>query len=305
VADLERQHDSAGPHEREPAAACRPYLLVVSGPQFGELLDLEPGAEVVLGRGADSGFLAADDGISRRHASLLARADEALLRDLESQNGTWVDGARIAVAPLRDGQCFSLGSHTSLRFVGADHPEAELQRRLAQGALREPLTGLYSRRHFLERLTAELAASQRHGRPLSLLLIDLDHLKRINEAHGLGGGDEVLRSVARVVQGAVRKEEVVARYGSEELAVLVRDTGLSGARVLAERIRKAVHKARAAHQGREIAVTVSLGVTVSQGLTAFEPGRTEQQILEAAERALLRAKQMGRNTVVAAPAAGS
>jgi len=305
VADLERQPISAGPQRREPDAAGRPGLLVISGPQFGDLLDLEPGVELVLGRRADSGFLAADDGISRRHAALVARADDALLRDLDSQNGTWVGGARVAEAVLPDGHCFSLGVHTTLRFVGADHPEAELQRRLAQGALREPLTGLYNRRHFLERLTAELAASQRHGRALSLLLLDLDHLKRVNEAHGLGGGDEALRSVARVVQSTARKEDVVARFGGEELAVLARDTGLSGARALAERIRKAVHKARALHQGREIAVTVSLGVTVSQGLTAFEPGRTEQQILEAAERSLLRAKQMGRNTVVAAPAAGA
>ncbi len=297
-----RQPASAVPQRPEPDG--RPCLLVVTGAQFGDLVELTPGAELPLGRRTDAGLFLADDGVSRRHAVLVARTGEALLRDLESQNGTWVDGERVTEVTLADGQCFSLGAHTQLRFLSAGHPEAALQRRLSQGVLREPLTGLHNRRHFLERLTAELAASQRHGRALSLLLLDLDHMKRVNDAHGAAGGDEALRCVARVVQGTVRKEDLVARVGGEELAVLARDTGLSGARVLGERVRKAVHKARALHQGREIAVTVSIGATVSQGLTAFEPGRTEQQILEAAERSLLRAKQMGRNTVVAAPAAG-
>jgi len=305
VADPVPNTPSAIPPAPRPGAPGRPFLLVVSGPQFGELLDLTPGAELLLGRSAEAGLFLADDGVSRRHAALLAGADEAQLRDLGSQNGTWVEGEQVQEAKLADGQRFSLGAHTGLRFVGSRNPESELWRQLARGALREPLTGLYNRRHFLERLTAELAASQRYGRPLSLLLIDLDHLKRLNEAHGPAGGDQALRAVARAAQATVRKEDLVARCGGEELAVLARETGLSGARVLAERIRKGVHKARIPWQGREIAVTVSVGATVSQGLTAFEPGRTEQQLLEAAERLLLRAKQMGRNTVVAAPAAGA
>lgn len=308
--------DAAGVR-REAAAVRRPFLAVVAGPQFGDLLDLEIGAEVILGRRADSGlslsgdFVLHDDlclydsGVSRRHAALVARAGDATLRDLESQNGTWVEGERIGEVLLRDGQQFSLGAHTTLRFVGCDHPDAALLRALAQGALREPLTGLHNRRHVLERLTAELAASQRHGRPLSLLLVDLDHAKRINEAHGNPGGDEAIRVVGRVLQGTVRKEDELARFGGGAFAVLARETGLSGARVLAERIRKAVQKAHVPWGGRDFGVTVSVGAAVSQGLTAFEPGRTERQLLEAADRTLGRAKQMGRNTVVAAPAAGA
>lgn len=305
MADLEPKTSSTLPPAGPPAPGARPFLLVLSGPQFGDLLELVTGAEVLLGRSAEAGLSLADDGVSRRHATLVARAGDALLRDLGSQNGTWVEEEQIQEAQVGDGQRFWLGAHTCLRFVGPRNPEAELWRQLAQAALREPLTGCYNRRHFLERLSTELAASQRHGRPLSLLLIDLDHMKRLNEAHGPAGGDEVLRSVARAVQATVRKEDLVARCGGEELAVLARETSLSGARVLAERIRKAVHKARTPWQGREIAATISVGATVSQGLTAFEPGRTEQQLLEAAERSLLRAKQMGRNTVVAAPAAGA
>jgi diguanylate cyclase (GGDEF)-like protein len=283
----------------------RPYLLVLSGPQFGELVDLELAREVVIGRRADAEVFIHDDGVSRRHASIVAEQDDALLKDLGSQNGTYVEGRRISEVRLRDGQRFQLGAHTTLKFVYSDDLEAEYQRRLAQGALMEPLTGLHNRRYFMERLASELAAAQRHGRALSLLLVDVDHFKRVNDSRGHAAGDEALRMLARVLQGAVRKEDVVARFGGEEFVVLARETSLSGAHALAERVRRAVERSRCSFERQEIAITVSIGVTVSQGLTAFERGRTEQQLLEAADRALYRAKRLGRNTVVATPAAGA
>jgi len=291
------------PRRGDPAQ-LRPYLLVLSGPQFGELFDLEAGREARIGRRPEAEVYLHDDGVSRQHATVLPEGAEAVLRDLGSQNGTWVDGKRIEQVRLLDGQRFHVGAHTAVKFVCSADAEAEVQRKLAQGALLEPLTGLYNRRHFLERLSGELAAAQRHSRALSLLLVDVDHFRRLNEAHGTAAGDEALRMLSRVVQGAVRREDVVARLGGEELAVLARETGLSGARALAERIRRAVERSRCSFEGHELALTVSIGVTVSDGLTAFERGRTEAQMLEAADRALSRAKQGGRNTVVTLPAAG-
>lgn len=290
------------PPRAESQADKRPYLLVLSGPQFGELVELVPGRECVIGRRAEADVFVQDDGVSRRHASVTAGQGQATLRDLGSQNGTYVEGQRVEEATLLDGQRFQLGAHTTLKFVWSDDVETEYQRKLAQGALMEPLTGLYNRRYFTERLTAELAAAQRHQRPLALLLIDVDHFKRVNDSHGHPAGDEALRMLARVLVEATRKEDVVARYGGEEFVVLARETSLSGAQALAQRIRQGVEKARCTHDGQELAITVSIGVSVSQGLTTFEKGRTERQLLEAADRALYRAKQSGRNTVVAAPA---
>jgi diguanylate cyclase (GGDEF)-like protein len=286
---------------REPPGRGRPYLLVLSGPQFGELVDLTPGAELVIGRRADAGLFLHDEGVSRRHASVTLEGGQAWLKDLGSQNGTFVDGQRVEALPLRDGQRFQLGAHTIFKFVWSADPEAEVQRQLALGALLEPLTGLSNRRHFLERLSAELASAQRHGRALSLLLADVDQFPRLNREHGGLAGDETLRMVARVLQGAVRKEDVVARMGGAEFVVLARETGLAGARALAERIRRAVERSRCSWEGAELAVTVSLGVAVSTGFMPFEPGRTESQLLEAVDRALVEAKQEGRNAVVAGP----
>jgi diguanylate cyclase (GGDEF)-like protein len=284
---------------REPP---RPYLIVLSGPQFGELFDLAPGEELLLGRSPDARICLQDEGVSRRHATIVTDPHGARLVDAGSANGTWVNGARVSEITLHDGMRFQLGARTTLKYVRSDDLEAEAQRRLTQGAFHEPLTGLYNRRHFLDRLSAELAASLRHGRPIALLLVDVDHLEQVNEAHGHAAGDEALKMVAHVLRGAVRREDVVARYGGEEFAILARETGLTGARALAERIRRALERSRYAWAGQELAVTVSAGVTAGAGLAQLEPVDLGPHLLEAAGRALQRAKQGGGNSVFAVTA---
>jgi diguanylate cyclase (GGDEF)-like protein len=279
------------------------YLLVLAGPQFGAIFPLGAGEEIVLGRREDADIQIHDDGVSRRHASITVEGEGALVRDLESANGTYVDGRRVPEAHVRDGARIQIGGQTTLKFIWADELDARYQMRLAEGALQDPLTGLYNRRHLDERLAAELAAAQRHGRPVSLLMIDIDHFKEVNDDHGHLAGDEALKMVAFVLRGAVRKEDVLARYGGEEFVVVARETVLDGAQALAERIRRAVERSHCAWQGRELGVTVSIGVTVSVGLTEFVQGRTEREVLEAADRALYLAKQGGRNRVVALPMA--
>lgn len=273
------------------------FLLVLSGPQFGEVFSLASGRELVVGRREDCDVQIRDDGVSRKHAAILVKGSAATVRDLGSANGTWVDGKRTPEARLEDGVRVQIGGQTTLKFVWADELEARYQMRLAEGALQDPLTGLYNRRHFEERIASELAAAQRHGRPVSLLMCDVDHFKSINDAHGHLAGDEALKMVAFVLRGAVRKEDVLARYGGEEFVIVARETPLEGAQSLAERIRRAVEKSRCAWQGQDLGVTVSIGVTVSVGATEFVAGRTERELIEAADRALYLAKQGGRNRV--------
>jgi two-component system, cell cycle response regulator len=299
-----RRRDTPVPSSPAARPPPRPFLVVVTGPQFGDVFDLVTGRELVIGRGPGADLVVHDAAVAARHASVTLEDGGARLLDLDSESGTLVDGVRVREVKLRDGARFQLGPHLGFKLVTSDDVEAVYQRRLAQGALHEPLTGLYNRRHFSERLASELAAAQRHGRPLALLAIDVDGLRRIDEAHGPLAGDEALKMVAFVIQGAIRKEDVVARYGGDEFLVLARETALTGARALGERIRRAVERSRTAFGTAEIALTVSVGVVVSVGLSEFEPGRTEQQLLSAAERALRRAKETGPNAVVTAPAQG-
>ncbi|HEX9243272.1 MAG TPA: GGDEF domain-containing protein [Anaeromyxobacter sp.] len=275
------------------------YLLALAGPQFGEMFALAPGRDLVLGRKDDVDVQLRDDGVSRRHATLRVEGEGALLVDLGSANGTYVDGKRVPEARVTDGSRIQIGAHTALKFIWADEVEAFYQVRLAEGAFQDALTGLYNRRHLDERLTSELAAAQRHGRALSLLLVDIDHFKQVNDAHGHLAGDEALKMVAFVLRGAVRKEDVLARFGGEEFCVIARETPLDGALALAERIRLAVERSQFTWEGRQLGVTVSVGLTVSVGAATFVPGRSERDLLGAADRALYAAKQQGRNRVVA------
>jgi two-component system, cell cycle response regulator len=277
------------------------FLLVLSGPQFGDVFPLLPGKEYVIGRRDDADVQIRDDGVSRRHAAIRVEGEGAIVRDLGSANGTYVDGSRVGEVRLADGSRLAIGGATTLKFAWADALEARWQMKLAESALQDPLTGLYNRRHFEERLSAELAAAQRHGRTISLLLADVDHFKGVNDAHGHLAGDEALKMVAFVLRGAVRKEDVLARYGGEEFVVIARETALPGGKALAERIRAAMERSRCVWQGQDLGLTVSIGVTVSVGLTEYVPGRTDRDLVETADRALYLAKQAGRNRVVALP----
>ncbi len=277
------------------------YLLVLAGPQFGDIFPLSEGRDLVLGRREDADLQIRDDGVSRRHATIRVEGDRAIVRDLDSANGTYVDGKPTPEAQVSDGMRIHIGGHTTLKFIWADELDARYQMKLAEGALQDALTGLYNRRHFEDRLVSELSAAQRHGRPVSLLLCDIDHFKSINDDYGHLAGDETLKMVAFVLRGAVRKEDVLARYGGEEFVVIARETALKGAQALAERVRRAVEKSRCAWQGRDLGVTVSVGVTVSIGLSEFVEGLSDRELLEVADRALYLAKQGGRNRVVAIP----
>src|SRR5216684_1646282 len=195
------------------------FMLVLTGTRFGELYKLPTGRVVRIGRGEEADIRLDDEGISRLHCSLESRGPEAVLRDLGSQNGTYVGGERTHEKVLSDGDRVQIGAATTFKVAYADEVEVNYQRRLAEIALRDPLTGVYNRRHFGERLTSEFAASRRYGRSLSLVILDVDHLNRVNEAHGRPAGDEVLRGVAQVLQGIVRGADVVARVGGDEIAV--------------------------------------------------------------------------------------
>jgi diguanylate cyclase (GGDEF)-like protein len=158
--------------------------------------------------------------------------------------------------------------------------------------MRDPLTDLYNRRFFDQRLREEYAFASRHQRPLSVILLDLDHFKLVNDSHGHPAGDEVLRNVARLIKRCVRQEDVACRLGGEEFGVIVRIDGREGARAVAERMRKRIEETPVHFGGVLIPITASAGIA-----TAAPPHMHESPtaLLAAADRALYRAKDDGRN----------
>ncbi|MDE1920700.1 MAG: diguanylate cyclase [Candidatus Omnitrophica bacterium] len=163
--------------------------------------------------------------------------------------------------------------------------------RLYTEAITDGLTGLYHHKYFVMRLTEEVQRAQRYGRPLSLLLLDVDHFKNINDVCGHLAGDKVLVGVSEFIKKSHRTTDVVARYGGEEFAVILPDTDREAALIPARRLREAIEAT--AFEG-------NLLVTVSIGLACLDLNRKElktEDLIEAADKALYRAKENGRNRI--------
>lgn len=172
----------------------------------------------------------------------------------------------------------------------------QLRQTLHTQAIQDPLTGLYNRRFFNDALERELRRSDRRDTSMALLMIDLDHFKRVNDERGHEAGDRLLQAVAEMLRSEVRAEDVIARYGGEEFVVLLPETDVDSARVLAERLRGAFKRLEVELGGRSLGpFTLSVGVAARSRRTT-----TGEQIVQAADTALYRAKRKGRNRVVTA-----
>jgi diguanylate cyclase (GGDEF)-like protein len=215
-----------------------------------------------IGRRPAADVFVQDSGVSRRHATILADGDCAIVRDLRSRNGTFVDGRPVSEAWVCDGARIQIGATTTLRFEMSDATDAEFQRRIADAALRDPLTGIPNRSIFTERLAAEIIAYRARPRPLALLALDVDRFKLVNDVHGHVAGDAVLKAVATALREAVPPENVVARWGGEEFLVLARDTSRARAVALADRIRAVAAAKVTMWNGTALHVTLSAGVAV-------------------------------------------
>jgi diguanylate cyclase (GGDEF)-like protein len=178
--------------------------------------------------------------------------------------------------------------------------QAELREKnatLARISTTDLVTGLRTRRYVGELLAIEVLRATRYRMPLAVLMADLDHFKRVNDEHGHRAGDAVLAGVGEVIRGALRACDAAGRYGGEEIVIVLPQTDLEGAGVLAERLRQAIE-----HAAFDIGGGVRLGVTVSIGVAALDGKvRSAEELVEAADAALYGAKAAGRNRVALAP----
>jgi two-component system cell cycle response regulator len=280
--------------ERQSQVGRAGTLTVLQGTDVGATFQL-PRETNVLGRDPAVEVTLDDDSVSRKHARILLRGDGIYeIEDLGSTNGTYVAGALVSGrVRLMDGVRVQVG-HTLLRFALQDDVEQAASRRIYEMSVRDGLTGVYNRRYFEERLTSEFAFAERHKTPLCLILGDIDHFKRINDSWGHHAGDTVLRRVAVELQAGVRTEDVVARFGGEEFAIVARGIDVEGARMFAERVRTIIQRSVITWEGDRLPVTMSLGVAHNQGSATLEK---PELLVAAADMALYSAKHAGRNKV--------
>jgi diguanylate cyclase (GGDEF)-like protein len=172
---------------------------------------------------------------------------------------------------------------------------AQLFAEVERMAVTDGLTGLHNHRHFQNLLDQQVALAQRYGKPLSLLLCDIDHFKTVNDTYGHPVGDTVLRGVAKILSAQARSVDLVARYGGEEFAIVLPETDSSAARALAERIRVSVAAVEMRTALGPVKVTLSLGVA-----TFPDVADGKQALIDRADQALYAAKHAGRNRFVVA-----
>ncbi len=276
------------------APAKQAYLTVIAGQRAGQMFKIE-GDETILGRGPQSTVHLDSDGVSRKHARIVRQGQDFIVEDLKSTNGTWVDEKRISFHKLSDGERVQIGTEVIVRFSFHDELEAALQHQLYESAVRDPLTRAFNRKHFSERLKAELAHAARHKTHLSLITLDIDFFKKVNDTYGHPGGDEVLKAVAGAIQKVIRLEDVFARVGGEEFALLARGIDGPHAVLFAERIRRGIERLQIAFTGRLIPVTSSFGVST---FTELKDPNDGDRLVAEADRRLYEAKKGGRNRVV-------
>jgi diguanylate cyclase (GGDEF)-like protein len=250
----------------------------------------------LLGRGPDCQLRFDDASVSGQHAQVARIGGVYILVDQRSTNGTFVNDVRTtAPVQLADGDRVRVGQNAVLRFTLMAAGEQAALQRVYEAALRDGLTGVYNRKHLDERLDAEIAAALRVNTPLSVVMIDVDFFKRVNDTFGHPGGDEVLRRTAAALERSLRAGDILARYGGEEFTVVARGADVTQATELAERLRQTVEATEIALGPQAIRVTVSLGVA---SLACTADRRDRATLMAIADRRLYLAKQGGRNRVI-------
>ena len=280
---------------RSARGRMQPVITVTRGLQIGKTVILDTDL-ISIGRDVHSDIALIDSGISRHHARLERRDGEVVIRDLESTNGVRVNGDLCDHAILRAGDKIQLGPDTILKYRVEDPDEVRTRVEQYERSIRDDLTNVHNRRHFTVTLARELAYVSRRGSVSSVILFDIDHFKQVNDNHGHREGDRVLIGVASTVSTYIRQDDMLARWGGEEFAVLLRNMDLEKAHRAAERIREKIEGMRVDTDSQPIQITVSLGVTEIR-----EDGNTTvDAIIKEADERLYRAKNQGRNRTVAA-----
>jgi diguanylate cyclase (GGDEF)-like protein len=268
------------------------YLVVLAGVSAGEMFKLQ-GDKTIIGRGPKVAVRLNDEGVSREHCQLVRDGEKVVLEDMGSTNGTFCNGMRVDRRELNDGDKIMVGSTTILKFTYHDYLDEVFQRQMYESALRDGLTKVFNKKYFTDYLEKEFAYAARHNSPLALIFLDIDFFKKINDTHGHPAGDFVLSELSQMMANLVRTEDVLARFGGEEFTVLCRGTDLSGAKIVAERLRRSVESRTFTFGGKNIPVTISLGIA-----SIPDSGINDHSaFLAAADKALYEAKRTGRNRV--------
>ncbi len=236
--------------------------------------------------------------VSRSHAEirLNEQSDGYLLIDLCSTNGTFVNDARLKKQhhSLTAGDTVRIGTHV-FKYLTSDHIEAQYHEAAYSMMTTDGLTSVWNKRYFLDMLNREIRRAVRSELPLTLLMLDMDHFKKVNDQYGHLIGDEVLREFALRLSHQLREEDLLARYGGEEFTITLVETDREQANIVAHRCLKSISTAPFKTSAGEISCTVSIGGATFLGRP---PETGTDKLIQFADASLYEAKKTGRNRIV-------
>ena len=282
----------------------RPALVSLRGELLAVPIPLERD-EVTLGRALEADVRVNDSRASRLHARISTIRDpnsgelRCKISDLDSTNGTTVNGQPIGETLLNEGDKIAIGDHL-FRFDMLDEIDREFQQQIHRLLSHDELTGLLTSKSFFSELRREAARAETESRPFCVLMMDVDYFKVVNDTYGHLVGSETLEVIGLVIKKALRAGDVASRFGGEEFAAFLLDADYAQGLVAAERVRSAVelHEFPAVRRGEPDEKTHH--VTISIGVAAFPDDATDTiQLVELADSALYRAKRSGRNRICA------
>ena len=283
----------------------RPVLVALGGELLATPIPLER-PEVTLGRALDAHVRLNDNKASRLHACIITEVDADTgstvfrLKDLNSTNGTLVNGRSVTEAILNHGDKILIGNQL-FRFELLDEIDRAFQQQIHRLIGHDELTGLLTSKSFFTELRREAARAEELSHPFCVLMMDLDHFKSVNDNYGHLAGNRTLQDVGVIIKSALRSGDVAARFGGEEFAAFLLDADYLQGLVAAERVRRGVEQAvftAAAEAAHPTAARFHL--TVSIGVACFpDDARDPIRLVELADSALYRAKRNGRNVTCA------
>ncbi len=249
-------------------------------------------APVMLGRSQQCDVVLEDESVSRQHAQISWSPTGFEIADQGSTNGVLVNEKPVKASLLKTGDRIQLGQRI-FRFLADNDVENQYHETVYSMMTRDGLTSVFNKRYLLECLDREVARSRRHQRSLAVVLLDIDHFKTVNDTWGHLVGDEVLRELASRLTGILREDEILARFGGEEFAIVDGESTLEAAREMAERCRRVVAGTPFTTACGPLDVTISLGVAAK----IFDEKTSAESILSDADARLYDAKRNGRNQV--------
>ena len=272
----------------EQISAC---LIVISGGDIGHQNRIKIN-QTMIGRSINADIQVNDDSVSRDHAFIIKDKKGYRVLDNESKNGCFVNDIRVDNHYLQDGDQLRIGN-TIFKFLSRNNIEQAYHEELFRLAKIDGLTSIFNYKYFSDSLENELERAQRYNRELSLLMIDIDHFKRVNDTFGHRAGDHILKYLARIFVSRSRRVDYVCRYGGEEFAIILPEVDAMGAHKFASMLKKTVASHIFAFENDEIPITISIGVAdIMEGIQSTD------DLVEMADRRLYLAKERGRNRVV-------